>query len=51
MSDINLKAKLTFIADLPCLISYLSSGHLTAHSLPSLRPLIDIDFLPLSELR
>ncbi|XP_026472199.1 syntaxin-binding protein 5 isoform X3 [Ctenocephalides felis] len=45
------KAEVIVLRDLPCLISYLSSGHLTAHSLPSLRPLIDIDFLPLSELR
>ncbi|XP_026472200.1 syntaxin-binding protein 5 isoform X4 [Ctenocephalides felis] len=44
------KAEVIVLRDLPCLISYLSSGHLTAHSLPSLRPLIDIDFLPLSEL-
>lgn len=40
-----------FFLDSVCLVCYLSNGHLVAYSLPSLRPLIDIDFLPLSELR
>lgn len=34
-----------------CLVAYLSNGHLMAYSLPSLRPLLDIDFLPLIDLR
>ncbi|XP_067638471.1 syntaxin-binding protein 5 isoform X10 [Eurosta solidaginis] len=33
-----------------CLATYLSNGHLTVHSLPSLRLLLDTDFLPLMEL-
>lgn len=37
--------------DSVCLICYISNGHLATYSLPSLRPLMDIDFLPLSELR
>lgn len=40
-----------FIADSVCLVCYVSNGHLVAYSLPSLRPLLDVDFLPLSELR
>lgn len=39
------------VADSVCLVNYLSTGHLVAYSLPSLRPLVDVDFLPLSELR
>ena len=38
-------------SDSVCLVCYVSNGHLLAYSLPSLRPLIDVDFLPLSELR
>lgn len=43
------KEKLLFL-DSVCLVNYLSTGHLVAYSLPSLRPLVDVDFLPLSEL-
>lgn len=39
------------LPDSVCLVNYLSTGHLVAYSLPSLRPLVDVDFLPLSELR
>lgn len=39
------------ISDSVCLICYISTGHLVAYSLPSLRPLMDIDFLPLADLR
>ncbi|ERL95807.1 hypothetical protein D910_00342, partial [Dendroctonus ponderosae] len=41
---------LNSFADSVCLVTYVSNGHLMAYSLPSLRPLLDIDFLPLSEL-
>ncbi|CAA9995552.1 unnamed protein product, partial [Nesidiocoris tenuis] len=34
-----------------CLICYVSNGHICAYSLPSLRSLIDADFLPLADLR
>ncbi|KAI5726405.1 hypothetical protein M8J76_002114 [Diaphorina citri] len=33
-----------------CVVSYLSNGRITAHSLPSLRLLIDLEFLPLADL-
>lgn len=50
-SDFVVKAETVSIRDSVFLVCYVSNGHLMAYSLPSLRPLIDIDFLPLSELR
>lgn len=38
-------------SDSVCLLCYLSNSHLMAFSLPSLKLLIDVDFLPLSDLR
>ncbi|CAG9861179.1 unnamed protein product [Phyllotreta striolata] len=49
-ADFVVKAEVISMRDSVCLACYVSTGHLTAYSLPSLRPLIDIDFLPLSEL-
>lgn len=37
--------------DSVCLICYISTGHLAVYSLPSLRQLMDVDFLPLADLR
>lgn len=34
-----------------CLATYLGTGNIVAYSLPSLKPLIDIDFLPLVDVR
>lgn len=45
------KAEIISLKDSVCLVVYVSSGHVIAYSLPSLRPLIDIDFLPLADLR
>lgn len=39
------------ITDSVCLVCYVSNGHLMAFSLPSLRLLLDVDFLPLADLR
>lgn len=50
-SDFVVKAETVSVRDSVFLVCYVSNGHLMAYSLPSLRPLIDIDFLPLSELR
>ncbi|KAB0800739.1 hypothetical protein PPYR_06478 [Photinus pyralis] len=50
-TDFVVKAETISIKDSVCLVCYISNGHLVAYTLPSLRPLIDIDFLPLSELR
>ncbi|XP_044259757.1 syntaxin-binding protein 5 isoform X5 [Tribolium madens] len=49
-ADFVVKAEVISLRDSVCLLGYISNGHLVAYSLPSLRPLIDIDFLPLSEL-
>nr|XP_015840149.1 PREDICTED: syntaxin-binding protein 5 isoform X8 [Tribolium castaneum] len=49
-ADFVVKAEVISLKDSVCLLGYISNGHLVAYSLPSLRPLIDIDFLPLSEL-
>ncbi|XP_044594790.1 syntaxin-binding protein 5 isoform X6 [Cotesia glomerata] len=45
-----IKAEITSIKDNVCLVCYASSGHISIYSLPSLRPLIDVDFLPLQDL-
>ncbi|XP_060801517.1 syntaxin-binding protein 5 isoform X4 [Amyelois transitella] len=50
-TDFVVKAEIVSLKDSVCLVNYLSTGHLVAYSLPSLRPLVDVDFLPLSELR
>ncbi|XP_030755594.1 syntaxin-binding protein 5 isoform X2 [Sitophilus oryzae] len=49
-SDFVVKAEVISFKDSVCLACYVSNGHLMAYSLPSLRQLLDIDFLPLSEL-
>uniref|UniRef100_A0A6P7F905 Syntaxin-binding protein 5-like n=1 Tax=Diabrotica virgifera virgifera TaxID=50390 RepID=A0A6P7F905_DIAVI len=49
-ADFVVKAEVISMRDSVCLACYISNGHLTTYSLPSLRPLLDIDFLPLSEL-
>ncbi|KAL5276169.1 STXBP5 family protein [Megaselia abdita] len=50
-SDTVVKAEIITMRESVCLVAYLSNGHLMAYSLPSLRPLLDIDFLPLIDLR
>ncbi|XP_043261437.1 syntaxin-binding protein 5 isoform X3 [Colletes gigas] len=50
-THIVIKAEITSIKDNVCLVCYVSNGHVAAYSLPSLRPLIDVDFLPLIDLR
>ncbi|XP_011259557.1 syntaxin-binding protein 5 isoform X6 [Camponotus floridanus] len=49
-SHIVIKAEVTSLKDNVCLVCYVSNGHITTYSLPSLRPLIDVDFLPLIDL-
>ena len=34
-----------------CLVAYLATGNIIVYSLPNLRPLVDIDFLPLIDVR
>ncbi|XP_053598535.1 syntaxin-binding protein 5 isoform X4 [Microplitis demolitor] len=45
-----IKAEITSMKDSVCLVCYVSNGHISTYSLPSLRPLIDVDFLPLQDL-
>ncbi|XP_059614289.1 syntaxin-binding protein 5 isoform X5 [Phlebotomus argentipes] len=49
-TDYVIKAEIISFRDSVCLVCYLSTGHLMAYSLPSLRPLMDVDFLPLADL-
>ncbi|XP_022911478.1 syntaxin-binding protein 5 isoform X2 [Onthophagus taurus] len=49
-ADFVVKAEIVLLRDSVCLVCFVSNGHLMTYSLPSLRPLIDIHFLPLSEL-
>ena len=39
------------LPDSVCLMCYVANGHILAFSLPSLRPLFDADFLPLTDYR
>ncbi|XP_051157410.1 syntaxin-binding protein 5 [Leptopilina boulardi] len=50
-TNIVVKAEITSLKDSVCLVCYVSNGHVTSYSLPSLRLLIDVDFLPLTNLR
>nr|XP_018914653.1 PREDICTED: syntaxin-binding protein 5 isoform X3 [Bemisia tabaci] len=49
-NDFVVKSEIISLKDSVCLVCYISTGRVVAHSLPSLRPLIDIDFLPLADL-
>ncbi|KAK4019250.1 hypothetical protein OUZ56_001276 [Daphnia magna] len=43
-------ANVVNLKDGPCLATFLSNGHIQVFSLPSLRPLMDVEFTPLVEL-
>ncbi|CAH1230195.1 STXBP5 [Branchiostoma lanceolatum] len=45
------KADVVSIANSVCLACFLANGHIMTFSLPSLRPLLDSDFLPLADMR
>ncbi|XP_069961369.1 syntaxin-binding protein 5 isoform X2 [Cherax quadricarinatus] len=45
------KAEIIQIKDSVCLVCYIATGHISVFSLPSLRQLIYVDFLPLVDLR
>ncbi|XP_037918908.1 syntaxin-binding protein 5 isoform X6 [Hermetia illucens] len=49
-ADFVVKAEIVSMKDSVCMMAYVSNGHLIAYSLPSLRPLLDVDFLPLIDL-
>lgn len=44
-------AEIITMRDSVCLVCYVANGHILVHSLPSLRPLLDVDFLPLTDIR
>ena len=48
-----LKCLLTFImfSDSVCLACYVANGHIVTFSLPSLKPLMDNNYLPLADVR
>ncbi|XP_050523828.1 syntaxin-binding protein 5 isoform X2 [Daktulosphaira vitifoliae] len=50
-ADFVVKSEVISVKDSVCLACYISNGHINVLSLPSLRPLMDIDFLALSDLR
>ncbi|XP_069133314.1 syntaxin-binding protein 5-like isoform X2 [Argopecten irradians] len=45
------RADVVSLRDSVCLACYIANGHITVFSLPSLKPLLDMDFLPLTDLR
>ncbi|XP_070492761.1 syntaxin-binding protein 5 isoform X6 [Chironomus tepperi] len=49
-TDFVVRAEVVSMKDSVCLVCYLSNGHLMAFGLPSLRLLLDVDFLPLADL-
>ncbi|XP_050523829.1 syntaxin-binding protein 5 isoform X3 [Daktulosphaira vitifoliae] len=49
-ADFVVKSEVISVKDSVCLACYISNGHINVLSLPSLRPLMDIDFLALSDL-
>ncbi|XP_065223799.1 syntaxin-binding protein 5 isoform X6 [Planococcus citri] len=49
-TDFVVKAEVILLKDSVCLLCYISNSHIVAYGLPSLKPLIDVDFLPLSDL-
>ncbi|XP_043235826.1 syntaxin-binding protein 5-like isoform X4 [Amphibalanus amphitrite] len=44
------RAEIISLKDSVCLVCYLANGRLNSYSLPSLRPLMEVEFLPLSDL-
>ncbi|XKL62483.1 hypothetical protein PGB90_002316 [Kerria lacca] len=50
-TDFVIKSDVVVLKDSVCLLCYISNSHIIAFGLPSLKPLIDVEFLPLSDLR
>lgn len=44
-------AAIACVSDTACLACYIANGHIMTFSLPSLRPMLDSDYLPLTDLR
>ncbi|XP_013071471.1 syntaxin-binding protein 5-like isoform X3 [Biomphalaria glabrata] len=45
------RAEVVAMRESVCLMCYVANGHIVAFSLPSLKPLFDADFLPLTDYR
>ncbi|XP_076466115.1 syntaxin-binding protein 5-like [Babylonia areolata] len=45
------RAEIVSLRDSVCMMCYVANGHIMAFSLPSLKPLYDDDFLPLTDYR
>ncbi|XP_071113160.1 syntaxin-binding protein 5-like isoform X9 [Haliotis cracherodii] len=45
------RAEVVAVRDSVCLMCYVANGHIMAFSLPSLKPILDVDFLPLTDYR
>nr|XP_022292231.1 syntaxin-binding protein 5-like isoform X2 [Crassostrea virginica] len=50
-SSFVVRADVVTLRDSVCLACYIANGRIMAFSLPSLKPLLDIDFLPLNDVR
>lgn len=50
-TDFMVKSEVISMKDSVCLACYISNGHINIYSLPSLKVLVDVDFLALSDLR
>ncbi|XP_052708777.1 syntaxin-binding protein 5-like isoform X6 [Crassostrea angulata] len=50
-SSFVVRADVVTMRDSVCLACYVANGRIMAFSLPSLKPLLDIDFLPLNDVR
>ena len=44
-------ADVVLIRDSVCMACYMANGHIMTFSLPSLKPLMDVDYLPLTNIR
>jgi syntaxin-binding protein 5 len=49
-ADFMVKSEVISMKDSVCLACYISNGHINIYSLPSLKVLVDVDFLALSDL-
>ncbi|XP_025198694.1 syntaxin-binding protein 5 isoform X1 [Melanaphis sacchari] len=49
-ADFIVKSEVISMKDSVCLACYISNGHINIYSLPSLKVLVDVDFLALSDL-
>ncbi|XP_023807041.1 syntaxin-binding protein 5 isoform X3 [Oryzias latipes] len=46
-----LRADVVHVAGASCVACFCANGHIMAFSLPSLRPLLDVNYLPLTDMR